>query len=202
MTIGTTASPAFRKLGGFLCLLIAVGMLAVVVYMTGERFGAETTVVHGVIDRAGTEVHLGQPRVAAINAASVYITLEERLADSREQPVFGRQPSVWPTGEAEEIANRLEPGMRVAITVDEVKFDAAVRYLEERERDQLSGGGYTPPLFGPNGEVWIFALEADGETVIDTSDGIFSFVLTAAFCLLAVVTFGAVGIALLRGETA
>ena len=177
-------------------------MLAVTIYMTGERFGAQTTVIDGVIERVGTEVHLGQPRVAAINAASVYLPLEERLADSRAQPVFGRKPSIWPTDEAEEIADRLEPGMRVEITVDEEKLAAAVRYLEERERSQLAGGGYTPPLFGPTGDIWIFALEAEGETIIGSSDGIPSFVMTAAFCLLVVVTFGAVGLALLRGETA
>jgi hypothetical protein len=197
----STQTPApLRKLGGLVCLLLAAAFLGAVVFGIWGRFGTATTKVLGTIERSGTEVHLGQPRKSTVNAQSFYITLRNRLAKSRGQPVFGRQPSLWPTDEAAEIAGRLKPGMPVEITVDATKLAAAIQYLEEQERIRRSHGLYPTRWFGPTGDVYIVALKARGKTVIGVYDGIWWDAFTAVFLLLGALMFGAVGTALVRGD--
>ncbi|MDP6342918.1 MAG: hypothetical protein QF578_16455 [Alphaproteobacteria bacterium] len=188
-----------KRLGGLACLLTAAVLLAAIGVILVERFGRQPIQISGTIDRVGSRTHPGQFRRTAINAAALQLTLKRALVKGRYQPVFGHQPSIWPTDEAEDLAQRLPVGTRVRLTVDRRQLVAAKDHLLERHRLEQAFGIYEPPMLGNAGGVAIIALEADGALVFDTSGEYLEFGLVVAFCLLAMLMFGAVGLALVRG---
>ncbi len=199
---GTTPAPlGWRKwAAGLSCLAVAAILFALLVAMTMERFSGEPIKITGTIDRSGTYTDLGQPRRAAINSASLVITLKRDLVDGRYQPIFVHQPSVWPTDEAKQLAEQLPAGTIIELTVIRERLESAKEHLLSRDRLERAFRIYEPPLLRDPAYVEVIALKVNGKLLFDTTHEYLEFGLVFAFVSLATFLFAAVGTAFIRSR--